>query len=134
MSTYTVRPDGVVMQYDDYGVVCYIPPDPESPAYQAYLSWKQTGDEEAATSTILKQQVQDAMQSNRDQKDEDGHVIDSANVIINFSGTTLTQAQIISTLKQLAQGIVVLLQHDKSDKDQLNAIIRLVTGQLDATD
>jgi hypothetical protein len=45
--------------------------------------------------------------------------------IVDSTLTTLTQAQVIAALKQLAR-------HDRRTKRQLDALIRLVVGALDA--
>jgi hypothetical protein len=57
----------------------------------------------------------------------EGNAADVAedDAIVDSTLTTLTQAQVIAALKQLAR-------HDRRTKRQLDALIRLVVGALDA--
>jgi hypothetical protein len=124
----------MVIRYEDHGVVTFIPPDVDSPDYQDYLTWKDTTSEEQNNAGILRRQATTALQTNRDQTAQNAAVISGAASLEQFQGTSLTQAQIISALKQLAAGVRILAEHDQSNKAQLNGLIRLVVGDFNGLD
>jgi hypothetical protein len=98
--------------------------DPEDP-------WTET---EAANLNAVLDQAEAALASNRQQSAQNDAIIAAANTMLGFGGTTIPQPALISTLKDLATGIKVMAQHDQANKAQLNALIRLLVGDLDGTD
>jgi hypothetical protein len=88
---------------------------------------------EAARRTITAT-INLALATNQDDVAQDANVIAQANAIANNPLTTLTAVQIVTVLKQLAQGIAVLAQEDIDTKKELTALIRLAAGLLDTTD
>ena len=74
-----------------------------------------------------------ALAINRTQSAENAAIITAANNMLAFGGTSLTNAQLIGALKDLATGIKIMAVHDQSNKIQLNYLIRLAVGKLDGT-
>lgn len=106
----------------------------------------------------LNQAAQDALEVNRTQSEQNQAVWDAANEITQDTSisdynngnpisvsdlATIQQALrdlfaglklIDQRQKSYAEGFKVLVEHDEATKTQLNGLIRLVLGQLDATD
>jgi hypothetical protein len=78
--------------------------------------------------------LHDGLETNRALAAQNAAIISAAQAIEDFTGTTLTQAQIIATLKQLATGVRVLAQHDQVALVQRNYLGRLALAAFDATD
>jgi hypothetical protein len=78
--------------------------------------------------------VRAGLEVNRQLAAQDQAIIDAARAIEDFAGSTLTQAQTIAALKQLAQGVRVLAQHDRVALVQRNYLARLALSAFDGTD
>jgi hypothetical protein len=76
----------------------------------------------------------DGLEANRQMADQDQAIIDAAQAIESYAGSTLTQAQTIAALKQLALGVRVLAQHDRVALVQRNYLARLALSAFDGTD
>lgn len=74
-----------------------------------------------------------ALETNRTESAQNAAIITAANTMLAFAGTSLTQAQTISTLKDLATGVKMMAVHDQTNKVQLNYLIRLAVGKTDGT-
>jgi len=74
-----------------------------------------------------------ALATNRTESAQNTAIITAANTMLAFAGTSLTNAQLISTLKDLATGVKLMAVHDQTNKVQLNYLIRLVVGKTDGT-
>lgn len=141
MTSYQIRLSGTVLRDDG----AEIPPDPRNTDYAAYLEWVAEGNVAPVlpapprgpadlNSDALRAAALGALATNRNQAAENAAIVTKADVMIAFGGASLTQAQIISTLKDLAIGVKALAIHDQANKDQLNKLIRLIIGKFDGTD
>jgi hypothetical protein len=74
------------------------------------------------------------LDANRTLAAQNQAIIDQARAVEDFAGTSLTQAQIIATFKDLARGVRVLAQHDQVALRQRNYLARLALSAFDATD
>lgn len=74
-----------------------------------------------------------ALATNRTESAQNTAIITAANNMLAFAGTSLTNVQLISTLKDLATGVKTMAVHDQTNKVQLNYLIRLVVGKTDGT-
>ena len=125
MPSYIARADGVVVRYDDSGIITSIPPNTNLPEYQDYLTWRDTT---SPNEEGLIAAARAALVSNADDATQDQAITDKADNMLAFAGSSLTQAQIIQALKDLAQGVKILTEHDVSCLAQRNKLIKLQVG------
>lgn len=94
--------------------------------------------EEQATSAgsnadTIRAQAAQALATNKTDITQAGNISTQAAAIAATTGT-FTLAQATTNIRSLAQGVKLLADHDIATKQQINGLIRLVIGQLDATD
>jgi hypothetical protein len=89
---------------------------------------------EAANLTTLRDKARAALAGNNADRTQDETIRTDAQAIVDSTATTLTQAQLIATLKNLARGLVALAGNDARSKQELSALVRLVVGDLDSTE
>lgn len=134
-----------VIQTLDDGTTKTIPQDPGNADYQAYLSWvAHNGQPETLPEPVvdpsmemmdtLREAAADALEANRLAGQQNAAIIAAAKAMESFAGTTLTQAQTIKALKDLATGVRILAEHDQQGLAQRNVLIRLAVGDLSGTD
>lgn len=90
--------------------------------------------EPIAVHAALRSQAATALATNRTQSAQNAAIVVKADAMLAFAGASLTNPQLISALKDLAAGVKAMAVHDEANKAQINALIRLVVGQLDGTD
>lgn len=81
----------------------------------------------------IRGEVQNGMDAIRTANGRLDAVIAAAAGIEAFAGTSLTQAQIISTLKQLATGVRLVAEGEKLALDDIDYLARLQLGLVDLT-
>ena len=109
----------------------YVGPEADRAAWEAARTACDTQDVNRITVTAP---ALAAIAANDIDRTQDAAVQAQAQAIIDNPATTLTQAQIIGAIKQLAQGISVLATHDDLTKRELTGLARLVCDALDTTD
>lgn len=95
---------------------------------QAAVDAASTDDREARWEQ-LRSQAEAALSANDHDLAEDEAIITQATAIAQSTGTPTT-AQLVTAVRQLAQGVAILADNDRHAKQQLNVLIQLVVGAL----
>lgn len=106
------------------------PPDQVGGWSREEIEWK--AGTPGANEVDLRTKAANALTTNQADLDQDATIRSGAATITATSGT-LTAAQLSGYVRQLAQAVSALAQNDTNSKHELNALIRLVIGQLDST-
>jgi hypothetical protein len=141
MATYVIDSEGIIIRDDGVN----IPVAPDNRDYQAYLAWVALGNvaphlpppepsQEDVNRALLFDAASAAIEINNNMATQIAGIISYANAIANSAQADADTATLLAVIKALSGGIQTLAEHDAESLSQRNGIIRLVIGQLDATD
>lgn len=117
-------------QWDINGVL--ILTRPYTTAENADADARALADTAATNRSSIETKAHAALIANATDLTQDATVITQANALAATTGTR-TLAQLSGDVRALAQAVAVLAGNDTNSKKELNALIRLVLGQFDAT-
>lgn len=124
---------------------------PGVPTWEEWTADRDRRNALAANEQQIRADVAGALEENRQLAAQDQSVLDAAAVMIadrliaDYDATGKTQVQVLTDVlaglkrldgqvKQLAQGVKILTQHDQVALTQRNYLARLAVGLFDATD
>jgi len=132
MATYVERPDGVVVRYNDDTTQLIIPPNTDIPAYQDYLTWK---DSTYQSEIQLRKDISNGIATNLVLVEQYAAIKAALPALLNYvqnPDPVVALGEVIGGVKQMVGWIGVLVNTQETILNEINFLGNLQLGRFDS--